>query len=272
MTPSNQLVFLISIVQVFPSLSIIGGEIATNYPFFVLVLRGQNRCGGTIISKGAVLTAAHCLYNQEESRWAKRQEIFVFRGDFSTPNQWKGNSIAVRNYVLNSLYNRDSYDLPANFDMALLRLARSSKALRLENSILPICKQPSRNVLQSGIFIGLGLVDEPRPKLSLPRQLMEANMLRDESCGSFSRMGVSIDNLRQLCYIGVNGAFICQGDSGGPIVYKTNDKVACLIGISSFFDNNCTNPERPAVFTSAAVLRAWVRRKVNLDLLDLDFL
>ena len=254
------------ILHVVPVLGIIGGEIAADYPFFVLVLRGQTRCGGTIVSKGAVLTAAHCLYNQEENRWSRPNEISVFRGDFSTPNHWKGTTVSVRNYVYNNFYYRDYYDAPANFDMALIRLSKSAETLNLEKSILSVCKRPSYRVLHTGVFVGLGLVNETLTEQSLPSQLMEATMLLDESCGNYFRAGVSIDDTRQLCYNGVHGAYVCYGDSGGPIVYKPKGKVACLIGISSVVDSNCTNPRWPAVFTSARALRPWVLRKIDLNL------
>ena len=251
---------VISILQILPVSSIIGGQIAADYPFFVLVLRGRTRCGGTIVAEGAILTAAHCLFNEDDHRWARNHEISVFRGNFSTSNHWKGTTISVRNYKIHKLYHRNRYGLPTNYDIALIRLSSNLRvaAENLKKSILPICTSSSHSI---GTFIGLGILDE-RTR-SFPSQLMEATMLRAESCDSYSRAGVFIDDMIQLCYNGVAGAYVCHGDSGGPIVYRPTDEVICLIGISSFVGNMCETSRLPVIFTSASSLRPWVRRKIH---------
>ena len=66
--------------------AIIGGVVAKHYPFFVLIKTVNSRCGGTLISRDSVLTAAHCLFNRPEQRWMKYEEVFVIRSNFTNPD------------------------------------------------------------------------------------------------------------------------------------------------------------------------------------------
>ena len=52
------------------------------YPFFVLVMKIEQQYGGTKIAPNAVLTAANCLYENENRRWALAKRIRNLHGNF----------------------------------------------------------------------------------------------------------------------------------------------------------------------------------------------
>ena len=72
--------------------SIIGGRDAPRHPFYVFLLLkegysdGAFQCGGTILSKNVVVTAAHCLYQHRLGRWASLGELTVITSDFTDPS------------------------------------------------------------------------------------------------------------------------------------------------------------------------------------------
>ena len=117
--------FTISIVE-----AIIGGESVLNpheFPWVVGVRTEFGKCGGSIITKNLVMTAAHCLFN---SKRELVQEISILMGhsDVSSPliKKQKGESILIHPEFGNKKYYND---------VALLKL---SKDLEFDHSVQPI--------------------------------------------------------------------------------------------------------------------------------------
>ena len=82
-----------------PVNGIIGGELAETYPFFVVVLKSYDVCGGTIVGPNAVTTAGSCVYRQDKRQWAATSEIVVLNGDFSTSDDWNITRHSSHNYT-----------------------------------------------------------------------------------------------------------------------------------------------------------------------------
>ena len=117
--------FTISIVE-----AIIGGESVLNpheFPWVVGVRTESGKCGGTIITKNLVMTAAHCVFNSKKEL---NKEISVLMGhsDISSYliKKERVQSILVHpQHGINKYYN----------DVALLRL---SKDLEFDNTVQPV--------------------------------------------------------------------------------------------------------------------------------------
>lgn len=51
----------------------------------------------------------------------------------------------------------------------------------------------------------------------------------------------------------------CQGDSGGPMIYNNKQ-----VGIVSFGERGCANPQSPGVYTSVPKLRSWIDDNLSI--------
>ena len=110
--------------------AIIGGVSVVNpheFPWVVGVRTEFGKCGGSIITKNLVMTAAHCLFNSKKEL---NKEISVLMGhsDISSTLIKKER---VESFLVHPQHGNKKY----YNDVALLRL---SKDLEFDNSVQPI--------------------------------------------------------------------------------------------------------------------------------------
>ena len=153
--------------------AIIRGGKAEYYRFFALVIRENHRCGGAIVAIDVVITAAHCLYNPEERRWASTEELRVLHGNFSNPKNWNGVLYGVQFFKHHANYNPVFYGLPTPFDIALIKLTRQIVHHHVGKTLITIC---TREVdCNFGVFIGLGVIKQYPAEAA--EQLMDTVLL-----------------------------------------------------------------------------------------------
>ena len=83
---------------------IIGGTPAYHYPFFVIVGMFDETCGGTLVAPDAIVTAAHCLFYEDENRWARPKEVYVIKSYF-TEWHWQAGYAGIRSAFLTKHQN-----------------------------------------------------------------------------------------------------------------------------------------------------------------------
>ena len=110
--------------------AIIGGISVNNpheFPWVVGVRTEFGKCGGSIITKNLVMTAAHCLFN---SKRELVQEISILMGHSDVSS-----SLIKKHKVESILIHPEFGNKKYYNDVALLRL---SKNLGFDNSVQPI--------------------------------------------------------------------------------------------------------------------------------------
>uniref|UniRef100_A0A1W7R9I5 Serine proteinase n=1 Tax=Hadrurus spadix TaxID=141984 RepID=A0A1W7R9I5_9SCOR len=213
-------------------------------------------CGGFVISKKFVMTAAHCVCrNATLKLYADVKDI---TGRIGNIEKAKGTIVKF-----NKMHVHERYDENYNADIAILQL--ETPIAKFDKNVKSICLASSGKTYknrQPVIQMGWGRFDNG--------SVITSSKLKTTSLGYFLDRKSCIQEMSsyanpgQLCISNANGEKICGGDSGGPLCIQDGaDKLA--IGIVSFdFYNWCVaGNDLPAIYTDIGFYADWVRSKTK---------
>lgn len=228
-------------------------------------------CGGTLIATGWVLTAAHCLTDDNTNIRAAGHRIRL--GVFN-PQLDEGISYPILRTI-----PHPQYDAAENFvfDIALIqynpragRVGRASDAqsAKRRNAIAPAPLDPlavgERRIVTGmpAYSYGWGWTETKHSKSSNYLQMVAMEMKSEQACTAQTKF-VNGSGDAALCVGGKNGAQMCYGDSGGPLVlYGNRGAQATLIGVVSA-GKKCGATGLPSQYTRVAKVKNWIDRYVK---------
>ncbi|XP_067401806.1 trypsin-like [Emydura macquarii macquarii] len=209
-------------------------------PYQVALLRnGRNYCGGSLIDRKWVLTAAHCT--------KQIGSLQVRLGDYNLKvNEGTEQIRRIRNYFIHPQYNLKPHDN----DFMLLELDEPAQLNSYVNTIsLPTsCPAPGRQCSVSG----WGTITSPQKKR--PDILQCANIYTVSQATCQTTYGGTITDNMLCAGVPQGGISSCRGDSGGPLV--CNGK---LQGVVSWGKSICALKGQPRVFANVCKVIQWVR-------------
>ncbi|KAJ2515959.1 hypothetical protein H4217_004871 [Coemansia sp. RSA 1939] len=210
---------------------IIGGSAVSNneYPFAVHLATTygdqQFLCGGAIIANNYIVTAAHCLVNEDTNAVAQAQQVSVCYGSNTLASQ---QCTTARQVYLHPSYNPQTL---AN-DIAVIQIS----ALTFSSSVTAIPlytgKLPENTKL---VTMGWGMTVSNDAN-SLSQSLLSTTIVvgSPEVCAQADSSYSSADG-PEICTSNnlSPGDDSCQGDSGSPTVITGSDGSTYLAGVTS---------------------------------------
>lgn len=234
---------------------IIGGSEATEDRFsYAVSIKDHigHFCGGSLIAKDVVLTAAHCKGGQ--------YDVVIGRHDL---NDRDGEAIAMKKEVPHPNYDSQS----TNNDFMLVFLERP--AAIGNNDLVSLNSQHSiPRTGQRVTSMGWGDTDSRESVSTLSDVLMSVNVnaISNQECdASEGTIDGYEDNYNgqitqdMLCAEHAQKKDSCQGDSGGPLVIRgVNAGADVQIGVVSW-GVGCAHDDFPGVYARISRAYEWIQ-------------
>nr|XP_022907518.1 chymotrypsin-2-like [Onthophagus taurus] len=208
----------------------------------------EHFCGGTILNKNHVLTAAHCI---QTDNLQIRVGILHLNDSLSI-----GETIKVQRIIIHPNYN-DENGTVTSHDLAILRLEQD---LLFSDGIQPI-RLPLENETFTGkaVLTGWGRRKSLIPSYSNSLMFAEMSLINLDECKSdflyaIGTFGPLDDN--NICTKG-DDTYACQGDSGGPLVQN-----GTILGVVSFAVNPCDLNGSPTAYCEVSKYISWLNKHI----------
>tara|TARA_A100001011_G_C14287525_1_gene834526 strand:- start:493 stop:2382 length:1890 start_codon:yes stop_codon:yes gene_type:complete len=241
-----------------------------DYPWQIALVSGNGFgfCGGAVIGDSWVLTAAHCVDNNNPNNT-------YIRGGSSDPYASGGETYSVSQIIIHP-----SYGNPNNlsYDFALIEIDGDfnfNENLQIIDIIDPtevLAGSESAGVIS--YITGWGSLSSGGPSSSTLQVATAPIVYNSVACGiDVDENGNSGEypcgnlDTTMICAGDLidGGEDACQGDSGGPLAVRSSDSTRwLLVGITSW-GYGCAQVQYPGVWSRVSYVYEWINENANIS-------
>ncbi|CAO1364158.1 unnamed protein product [Diamesa serratosioi] len=226
------------------------------FPFLVgLILTvndgKQSLCGGSIIGKNHILTAAHCIENiYKIDVLAGIHNVFEDKPIYHA-------EVYERDFLMHFAYNSGTLEN----DIALIYLQKPIPLSNFMNPVaLPTHNQAMNQFTGTVITIaGWGKYSDSSPDLASRLRFVQTTVISNAEC---RRIYMDYIKPTNMCVSGARGRSSCNGDSGSGVTALINGRIV-LLGIVSFGVKNCEAGFPPS-FTRVTSYLSWIYTNADI--------
>lgn len=219
-------------------------------------------CGGTLITRKKVITAAHCIHEKYTSS-VKQVKGFVLKLGACNIAVREEGSISVKPTSITIHPDWSPRVLSYDADIAIFELPNE---VSITKFIRPICIWERRRgapQFQFGVVVGWGLGEREKKFYENIARKIKIPIINNENCFLDQRQFSLISSNRTFCGGSKDGQGPCKGDSGSGLFFEHGNKFY-LGGIvsASTLDvfHNC-DVKNYAVYTDFYKFIPWLSNK-----------